>query len=455
MITSPTEASKTPDATSLNDLDAIVCGGGPAGSTFATTLARAGRRVALFEREKFPRFHIGESLLPFNVPLLERIGALSKVQAHRMQVKYGARFYHQGTDKTRFVRFIDGMDDRHPSAFQVKRGEFDKLLLDHARESGAAVFEEARVEEVLWEGAEGGRARGVRVRLPGETQAREVTARFVADATGRDALLSRKMGGHRRDPQLDRSAAFAHFDGFNRADGPTGGDIVVITTPDGWWWMIPFSDGTVSVGIVMPSQRFKQRKGSVEDLFNESIANAPELRAHLGAGKRLTEVYAIADYSYCASKIAGDGFCLIGDAACFLDPVFSTGVLLAMTAGEMAATQVGTALARKGRVDAADLRRFEKVYLRGAARFRRFVHGFYEPHFLETFYSDAPNRNLVGVVTTLLGGGVFEPDLRTRAWMVAFYACVGLMRVQHWARGAGEFARGTGIVEPEVQESRS
>jgi flavin-dependent dehydrogenase len=433
---------------SLNDLDAVVCGGGPAGSTFATTLARAGRRVAIFEREKFPRFHIGESLLPWNVPLLERIGALHKVHTEGMQVKLGARFYHQGTDKTRFVRFVDGMDDRHPSAFQVKRGDFDKLLLDHARESGAAVFEEAKVEEVLWEGAEGGRARGVRVRLPGETAPREVRARFVADATGRDALLSRKLGGHRRDPQLDRSAAFAHFDTFNRAEGSTGGDIIVITTPDGWWWMIPFSDGTVSVGIVMPSRRFKQRKGSVEDLFNESIANAPELRAHLGAGRRKTEVYAIADYSYCASKITGNGFCLIGDAACFLDPVFSTGVLLAMTAGEMAGTQVSAALARKGRVDAADLRRFEKVYLKGADRFRRFVHGFYQPHFLETFYADAPSRNLVGVVTTLLGGGVFEPDLRTRTWMALFYACVGLMRVQHWARGAGEFARGTGIVEP-------
>ena len=444
--------SNTPD---LNDLDAIVCGGGPAGSTFATILAQAGRRVALFEREKFPRFHIGESLLPWNVPLLERIGALGKVRTAGTQVKYGARFYHQGTDRTRPVRFADGMEVGHPSAFQVKRGDFDKLLLDHAREAGAIVFEEAKVEDVLWEGAQGSRARGVRVRLPGETQPRDVTARFVADATGRDALLSRKLGGHRRDPQLDRSAAFAHFDTFNRAEGPTGGDIIIITTPDGWWWMIPFSDGSVSVGIVMPSQRFKKRTGSVDDLFLASLASAPEVRHHLGPGKRTTEIFAIADYSYCASTIVGDGFCLIGDAACFLDPVFSTGVLLAMSAGEMAGKQVDAALAAKGQVDAADLRRFEKVYLRGASRFRRFVHGFYQPHFLEAFYTDAPNPRMAAAVTTLLGGGVFEPTFRTKYWMFLFYVAVGGMKVMHLARGAREFARGTGIVEPETSESRT
>ena len=437
--------------TTLDNLDAIVCGGGPAGSTFATTLTRMGHRVALFEREKFPRFHIGESLLPWNVPLLQRLGALEKVRAAGLQVKYGARFYHQGTDFHRPVQFVRGMDADHPSAFQVKRGDFDKLLLDHASDAGAAVFEEAKVEEVLFDPA-GRRAVGVRVRLKGDAEPRKIPARVVIDATGRDALLSKRFGGRKRDPRLDRSAAFAHYNTFQRAEGPTGGDILVITTPDGWWWMIPFSDGSVSVGIVMPSHRFKTRGGTVEDLFNASIAAAPEVRAHLGDAKRTTEVYAIADYSYTASTIAGDGFCLIGDAACFLDPVFSTGVLMAMTAGEASAVAIDRALRNKGRVDASDLRRFEKTYLRGVARFRRFVHGFYEPPFLETFYTPAPNEWIERAVTTVLGGGVFNPPLKTRLWTSCFYACVKFQSVVHRIRGGGPFARGTGLVEPRGSE---
>jgi flavin-dependent dehydrogenase len=174
---SPFHTASLPD-----QVDAVVCGGGPAGSTFATLLSRKGHRVVLFERERFPRFHIGESLLPWNIPLLQRVGVLDKVRSAGMQVKLGARFYHQGTDRMRPVQFIDGIDKDHPSAFQVKRADFDKLLLDHACESGAQVFEGARVEEVLFS-EDGRRARGVRVRLAGEAQAHELAAKVVIDAT--------------------------------------------------------------------------------------------------------------------------------------------------------------------------------------------------------------------------------------------------------------------------------
>ena len=422
--------------------DVVVCGGGPAGSTAAALLARAGRSVALFERERFPRFHIGESLLPWNVPLLRRLGVLEKLEATGPQVKYGARFYHQGTGHARLVRFADAFDGAPASAFQVKRAEFDALLLDHARASGVAVSERARVEEVLFEGE---RAVGVRVRV-GDDAPRDVRATAVVDATGRDALLSRRLGGRRKDPKLDRSAAFAHFSGFRRADGPEGGDIVVVTTADGWWWLIPFSDGTVSVGVVMPSSRFAGRPGTVEELFEERIAATPEVRGLLEGHSRLGEVRAIPDYSYRTPLTSGDGFCLVGDAACFLDPVFSSGVLLAMSSGEMAAEAIDRALARRGRVDAADFRRMERQYGRAIARFSRFVHGFYTPHVLETFYTESPVPLITGAVTTVLAGAVFRPSLRSRLGTAAFHLASLLIRTRQKAVGAGPFERATGLV---------
>jgi flavin-dependent dehydrogenase len=328
----------------------------------------------------------------------------------------------------------------------VKRADFDKVLLDNARDCGAQVFEEARVMEVLFD-AGGTRAAGVRVRTA-DAQTRDVRARVVIDATGRDALLSRKLGGRTRDELLDRSAAFAHFDTFHRAEGPTGGDIVIVTTPDGWWWLIPFKDGSVSVGIVMPSARFKHREGTVEALYEASIAATPEVRDLLAGSRRTTEVRAIADYSYKMSTFAGDGFCLIGDAACFLDPVFSTGVLMAMTSADLAVETIDRSLRTKGRVDGRDFRRFEKIYRRGVARFSRFVHGFYEPATLETFYTPAPSPWVERGVTTVLGGGVFHPTLRARFWALVFRGCVRLIAFRQKMRGSGAFERATGIVVP-------
>ena len=431
-----------------SEVDALVCGGGPGGSTFASLMAKSGYRTVLFEREKFPRFHIGESLLPWNVPLFERIGVLAKLKACAPQVKLGARFYHQGSSLTRPVVFRNGIDQDHPSSFQVKRAEFDALLLDHARESGAEVFEEARVTEVVFS-EDGSRARGVKVLLKGESEPRMVEAKVVVDATGRDALLSRHVGGRRRDPALDRSAAFAHYDTFRREAGPTGGDIVIVTTPDGWWWLIPFSDGSVSVGIVMPSSRFKERSGSVEQLFEESVGRTPEVRDLLRGSTRTLDVQTIADYSYTTPRISGDGFCLVGDAACFLDPVFSTGVLLAMSSAEIAAKAVDRALRAKGRVDAADFRSFERTYRGAIRRFTRFVHGFYQPHVLETFYTSAPNPWIERGVTTVLGGGVFDPTLKARFWIFAFHVCTAFMWFLQRIRGRGAFEGATGIVERE------
>lgn len=427
-------------------VDAVVCGGGPAGSTVATVLARHGLSVLVLERERFPRFHVGESLLPSNVPLFERIGVLDKVRSAGFQVKLGARFYHQGSERTRFVKFARGVEPGLPSAFQVKRAEFDQLLLDHARETGATVLEGARVEEVLFDGA--GRATGVRFRVDGDAALREAAASVVFDATGRDALLSRRLGGRVKDPVLDRSALFAHFDRFQRAEGPEGGDILIVTTPEGWWWLIPFSDGTVSAGIVMPSARFKERAGSLTDLFEASLAATPEVERLLAGSSRTTEVNAIADYSYSLPRTYGDGFCLLGDAARFLDPVFSTGVLVAMTSGEIQGHAAARALSRKGRVDAGDFAPGDGVIARAVDWFRKYVYGFYTPALLETFYTPAPSDWIERGVTSVLAGAVFQPGLKARALDRAFHACVGLTRVVQAFRGPGEFARAGGLPAP-------
>ena len=431
------------------ELDVIVCGGGPGGSTAATVLARAGRSVACFEREHFPRFQIGESLLPFNLPLLARIGALDKVRAAGPMVKPGARFYHQGTDRVRFVRFADGFEGP-PTAFQVKRAEFDTLLLRHAAESGARVFEGATVESACFEG---GRAVGVQVRLAGEPGLRTVRARAVVDATGRDALLARHLGGRVRDPLLDRSAAFAHWSAWRPDPGQPPGDIIIVTTAEGWWWMIPFSDGTISVGIVMPSARFKARgDASVAALYERLLAATPEVRDRLAGGTPATPVQAIGDYSYKSARISGDGFVLVGDAACFLDPVFSTGVLLAMASGEMAAQRIDRALATRGRVDASDFAAYERTFRRGVRRYLDFVYGFYDPAFLETFYTPAPFRGLERAVNSVLAGAVFHPRWRTRFWAWLYRRFVGLTRLRQARRGAGPFATGTGLVQPDPAE---
>ncbi|MCI0343064.1 MAG: tryptophan 7-halogenase [Planctomycetales bacterium] len=433
-----------------SEADVVVCGGGPGGSTVATVLARRGLRVALFERERFPRFHIGESLLPFSLPILERIGVLEKLRAARPTVKPGARFYHQGTDHKRIVKFADGIAPGHPIAFQVKRADYDKLLLDHSRSCGTAVFEETEVKEVLFDA--GGRAVGVRVRTKGGTATRDVAAKAVVDATGRDALLSKRVGGRHRDPLLDRCGVFAHWSAYESSVGPEGGDpgdIVIVTTAGGWWWMIPFSDGAVSVGIVMPSARFQSRGGtSLADLYDSLVEATPEVKGRLRAARRSTDVYAIGDYSYKTGTISGDGFVLVGDAACFLDPVFSTGVLLATTSGELAAETIAGCLARKGRVDRSDFRGYEETYRRGVRRYIHFVHGFYDPAFLQTFYTRCPIWAIERTIVSVLAGNVFRPGWNVRWWTLWLRFFVGVTRLVQRVKGPGEFARGTGLVEP-------
>ena len=405
--------------------DAVIIGGGPGGSTVATALARAGRRVVVFEKEKFPRFHVGESLLPFSLPIFEQLGVAGRIEAAGFQKKYGAFFWNESNGDTRPVVFARGVDDRHPLAYQVKRAEFDQLLLEHSARSGAEVREETAVEEVLFEGP---RAVGARVRSrSGESE--EVRAHVVVDASGQGAVLSRQLGSRRFDPKLKRAALFAHYEGVPRPEGRTAGDILLPIDDGVWYWIIPFSDGSASVGVVFEPELGKGQPGETLDgRFERLIERSARMPQLLDGGRRVSPVVGISDYSAVSDRMRGDGWVLVGDAATFLDPVFSTGVFLAMSMGVRAAAAIDRALAAAGRVRSRDLAKYERESRRLVGRFRRFVYNFYDPVFFEAFCSKDPYDPMRAAVTSVLAGGVEKIPWTSEVWIRVMLAGIGLDR---------------------------
>jgi flavin-dependent dehydrogenase len=388
--------------------DAIVIGGGPSGSTVSTRLAQRGRRVLLLEKERFPRFHIGESLLPCSMPLFEQLGVLSSLESHGFLPKYAAEFVTADGTTTRRYAFADGLIPGAPSAFEVDRAEFDDVLLKHSARSGVDVREEMSVTRFELEPDE--------VEVFAKDVSGGITSfrtQILLDATGQSSLLAGRLAMRQMDLGLKNFAVFSHFEGATRHEGPREGDITVVLVPGGWWWVIPLAKGRTSVGQVGPATLLDGRKPDAA-YFAEQIAKTPYLAERLRSATRVAQVRTISDYSYVSKQLAGDRFVLVGDAGAFIDPVFSTGVYLGMVSAFRAAEAVDSALSR-GRYGRREFLGYEAWVKKQVATYKRFVKGFYRPEFVELLMAPSDFLDLRAAITSLLAGfGVDRPQVNSR-----------------------------------------
>jgi len=320
-------------------VDVIVIGGGPAGSTAAGLLAKRGRKVLLLEKDQFPRYHIGESLVPGVLPVLEELGITDTIEKAGFMKKWGINLLWGAARDMWTIHWNES--GPYDYVFEVKRSQFDNLLLEHARNLGATVVEEAHVNDVQFEN---GRCVGVRYTIGSSAAPHEARARYVIDATGQSKVLARKLGLVRWHEDLKNVAIWTYFQGGEFFQGKDRGNILVENHPDGWLWVIPFSDGTRSVGFVGPSNEITASGMTPQELFESKLANSRETKRLLVGSTRVADFRTTKDWSYTCSNFAGPGFLIAGDSAAFVDPLFSTGVMLAMKAASSAAHTVNCIL---------------------------------------------------------------------------------------------------------------
>src|SRR6187402_1933522 len=390
--------------------DVVVIGGGPAGSTVSTLLAQHGRRVQLFERETFPRFHIGESLIPETYWVLERLDMLPKMKASHFVQKRSVQFVSANGKLSAPFYFYDNKPHDCSQTWQVDRGEFDQMLLENAREHGVDAREGVHVLEVIFEGE---RAVGVKIQEPDGTR-REVRAPVVVDASGQAAMLMNRYGLRIWDPLLNKGAIWTYYEGAAKDDNRDEGATLVVQTPDkrGWWWNIPMHGDRLSCGIVRPFEDIFKNRGGLEQTYLEEMENTPYIKHRVGNAKRITGYFATRDYTYRSRELAGDGWVMVGDAFGFLDPLYSSGVMLALKSGELAADAIHGAL-EKGDTSKAVLGAWAPMFNLGIDRMRRLVCEYYDGFNFGTFIRHHPE--LRGAITDLLIGDLFT-DAADRVW---------------------------------------
>jgi len=389
-----------------NTYDVIVMGGGPAGSSVAGMLSREGRKVILFEKEIFPRHHIGESLMTDTYWTFRRLGLLEKLKESPFVRKYSVQFANPAGKESRPFYFFEAVHHESAVTWQVTRAQFDHLLIDHAAEQGAVVHQGVLVKQVLFEGD---RAVGVEVQMQDGTR-EKFFARVVVDATGQMAMLSNKFRWRVRDPKLKKAVLYSYFKGAHREPDLNGGATLVLRTEagsGGWFWYIPLENDITSVGIVAdPDYLLKGRGQDLAKIFNEEIEKCGPCRRRVEGGTRVDKIYSILDYSYRSKHNAGNGFIIIGDAYGFLDPIYSSGVLLALKMAELAADAIHDAFNHDD-FSAARLGQYQTKLDRGIESMRKLVYAFYNDGFsFAGFLRKYPDERVH--IINLLIGDVFK-----------------------------------------------
>jgi len=430
----PISQTNAPGAKSAR-CDVLVIGGGPGGSTAAGLLAEKGYRVVLLEKARHPRFHIGESLLPANLPIMERLGVAAQIGAMGMQ-KWGAEFVSHWDGRSQEFHFARGWDKSLPMAYHVRRSEFDAILIKRAAQLGAQVIEGCRVRDVDF------LAGCVRVHADHDDgRSASWTADYIVDASGRDTFLGNRLQVKHRDKKHNSAALYAHFAGARRDCGKREGNVTIYWFDHGWLWFIPLADGATSVGAVVWPYYMKSRSVPVREFFLATIALCPPLAERLSAATLVSDVEATGNYSYACDISHGANYLLVGDAYCFVDPVFSSGVMLAMNSGAAAADAIHSCRRQPGRSRAA-LKRFDRISRHGPKQFSWFIHRVSNPTMRELFLDPRNVLRMEEALLSVLAGDIFG---RTPIWgrlrlFKALYYALSIANLRRslraWRKGA-------------------
>ena len=398
--------------------DVLVVGGGPAGSTISALLAQRGYEVVMLEKAHHPRFHIGESLLPMNLPLFDQLGVGEQVAEIGM-LKYGAEFVSPDHEDSSFFEFGDALDKSFPAAYEVRRSELDEILFKNAAAKGVRALEGCEVRRI--EFPEGDRAL-VSVQME-DGGFKEWQPRFVVDASGRDTLMANQMGIKHRNKKHASASIFAHFTGAERRAGKQEGNITLFWFEHGWFWYIPLKDGSVSVGVVCWPYYMKSRKTSIEQFFFETIAMCPALANRLKMAELSSAVTATGNFSYSSERCSGDKYIMIGDAFAFIDPVFSSGVLLAMSSGFSGAEAVDACLKNPAAAKQI-LKRFDKSSRHGLEIFSWIIFRMTTPAMRNMFMRPSNKFRLQETLLSVLAGDLYRDTpiwFRLQVFKLVYY----------------------------------